>query len=1301
MIKFVDMFSGIGGFREGLTRAGGFECVGHCEIDKYANRSYNALFDTKGEWFIEDARKADPSTMPDFQLLCGGFPCQTFSIAGSRKGFGDPRGTLFFELARLAEARKPSYLLFENVPGLLSHDGGRTFATILNTLDRLGYGVEWQCLNSKDFGVPQSRNRVYIVGYLDERCRGKVFPFTETAGSSLIQTHGGHQGERVYSPEGLSCTLAANPGGFGGKTGLYEVGVPIKCATKTGYQMAQVGDSIDLSYATVNSRRGRVGKEIAHPQLNKKLERTGKYSNLARKNNEYTDYIYKNQYSAVAESRKLDGSKAWDGYYLSYAKGYLCDEVNHYKTLTYADESTYHIHAEQESQDEVLKSGFSLQKLVSTTGQPSPALKLEGAGFTVYRISKLSKAAQFKQNPDGSYDAASILSAYRKDNYDNATLKYDFTAEGQAIANMYESSTETVNAYNATLTADGDYANGRGNGWMPTDQPTEYRLGEIFTNDEGIFRVEGLPYGQYLVVETTIPKDVFQCDPFIVTVDTNSPQSRFTVPAGSVTTPSNDYMTFNVLDEELEGYLQLIKTDTETGKAVKIANTAFALYRLDEKDRKTRISMIDPASGSATKKTDVFYTDADGLMKTPEKLPLGRYSIEELQGPEGYFNDPAYSVEFEIKSDRVWQVVGNATNDMDEYIVTEKYCNHETLGQLTIRKLGNVLTDYQDGQFIYTQDNLAGAVYEIHAAADIATPDRQGTYWYKSGDLVATVTTGAEGQVDEVKFSPTRTQATYDFLKITHDGTKGEVTVTLPLGKYTIIEVKAPYGFVLTQQSYTVEFGWDNQKNDIVLAKTIVSHEQDGDKKCSYSIVNVKDASDAHKNGQTLVFENARVLPTPEKPGDKVSKIGAGIYKQDREALTYLAGAVYELYTVDDIYSADGTKLLDAGTKLATSSTTNASGFTWFDVDIPIRAKTYPDSGNSGRYRIVEITAPAGYLLDSTPMEVSFTYEGQQIAWQVVDATNTNLRTSVDISKQDITNGKELPGAKLEIRDADGNLVEGWTSTKMPHTVRGLELEKEYTLTEKCAPDGYAEAESIVFKLVQEGTEQVNEVYVKTDDDWSKMNGSTIVMQDAPVLDIDKTDIAGNLLPGATLTIRDANDEVVDTWTTDYKTHRVPISDDFLKLSDDSKEYIYTLTEDAAPAGFEIAESVQFKVQQADKNVCLFVRENTDAEWVRADKRLIQVIDEATPREDTPTLTPAPTPQPTPAATPAPTPVPTPVITPRKVQTLPQTGDGFPLLAIVVVSLLSATGIVLLTVKQKNALKETSDKEDADESSDR
>ena len=263
-ITYIDLFSGIGGFREGLSRAGGFACVGHCEIDKYADRSYQALFDTKGEWFCEDIRKADPATIPDFDLLCGGFPCQPFSAAGNRKGFADPRGTLFFEITRLAEAKRPAYLLLENVPGLLNHDGGRTFASILHTLDRLGYGVEWQVLNSKDFGVPQSRKRVYLIGYLDRRCRGKIFPFTETAGMPPIQIHPGSQGKRIYSPKGISSTLTAQAGGFGGKTGLYEVGVPIMENTKKGYKTAYPGDSINLAFPTTNTRRGRVGRLISH-----------------------------------------------------------------------------------------------------------------------------------------------------------------------------------------------------------------------------------------------------------------------------------------------------------------------------------------------------------------------------------------------------------------------------------------------------------------------------------------------------------------------------------------------------------------------------------------------------------------------------------------------------------------------------------------------------------------------------------------------------------------------------------------------------------------------------------------------------------------------------------------------------------------------------------------------------------------------------------------------------------------------------------------------------------------------------
>lgn len=347
-MKYLDLFSGAGGFRSAFEQIPGTECVGHCEIDVHADKSYRALFHTEGEWFCNDARQIDTAGLPDFDLVCGGFPCQSFSIAGHRKGFEDTRGTLFFEIARILKARKPPFVLLENVPGLLSHDEGRTFAVILGTLSQLGYHVEWQVLNSKDFGVPQSRQRVFIVGYLGAGCAGKILPILGTNGASLVQVLGGAQGLRVYDPEGIACTQAAQAGGMGGKTGLYAVGfnrkdgithglkeayalnasnfrglnrnqsqtavlktddasfidlcagnpkltdtarcvtanygkttlcyhkgersgvletdgvLLIKEATKCGFKPANIGDTVDLSYATSNTRRGRVGREVAH-----------------------------------------------------------------------------------------------------------------------------------------------------------------------------------------------------------------------------------------------------------------------------------------------------------------------------------------------------------------------------------------------------------------------------------------------------------------------------------------------------------------------------------------------------------------------------------------------------------------------------------------------------------------------------------------------------------------------------------------------------------------------------------------------------------------------------------------------------------------------------------------------------------------------------------------------------------------------------------------------------------------------------------------------------------------------------
>lgn len=223
-IRFFDMFAGIGGFRSGLEKIGGFKCIGHCEIDAKANQAYNAIYSTEGEVFYADAREIEAESMPDFDLLCAGFPCQSFSVAGKRLGFADDaRGTLFFEIARIAEAKRPPFLLLENVPGLLSHDSGRTYKTILSVLVELGYSVEWCVCNSKHFGVPQQRKRLFIIGHLDSRGAGQVFPLRQSYAKALDEIVGGSQGQRVYSVDGVACTQCAGAGGWGGKTGLYFI----------------------------------------------------------------------------------------------------------------------------------------------------------------------------------------------------------------------------------------------------------------------------------------------------------------------------------------------------------------------------------------------------------------------------------------------------------------------------------------------------------------------------------------------------------------------------------------------------------------------------------------------------------------------------------------------------------------------------------------------------------------------------------------------------------------------------------------------------------------------------------------------------------------------------------------------------------------------------------------------------------------------------------------------------------------------------------------------------------------------
>ena len=943
-------------------------------------------------------------------------------------------------------------------------------------------------------------------------------------------------------------------------------------------------------------REGALAVSGTYPTVDSRTKTaTGQVAALASSGGQYTDWVYKNQFSTITKGKALDGTVTYDAYSLSFANGYLCDEHNYYITPAYADEgwyvekttfaddstvykANYHIHRDNtqtESQDQIAKGNVEISKIISSSGE-SNGQELEDAGFTFYLVSDLSKAAQFTQSQTGAYNLQSILDCYLDKNYNNDHPKWDFSGEGQAVAKTYEVNAAEIAAYNKTLIAAGDNKNGKGDGWQPTGTANEYRLAEIFSNDTGNIRVQGLPYGTYLVVETTVPKDLYQAEPYLVVIDQNSPMSAMATPKGSVLTASDSYQKFTVLDEQIEVYLRIAKLDEETGKPVLLPGTAFQIYYLDddgnyrmENGAPKLVRMTDTVNGNLPKNVTTFYTNAEGVLTLPEKLPLGKYRIVETTAPNGYYNawaaDASHYVDFTITTDRIYQATGDKNeNGMDTLVIGEKYSNHETIGKLTIRKTGEVLTGWrsepdgidpwmtgeaENGNFTYETRPLAGAEYTITAAEDIYTQDRQldnygnRTLWYAKGDVVAVVTTG-DGTADTAVFAPARTAATYDFLSVIHDGTIGEVSVTLPLGSYHIAETKPPYGYAGTDAAFDVTLAWDNQTQEIVAADAVEFHNE---------------------------REKAKV----------------GIYKTDLESGKYLAGAVFNLYTADDIYDADGSLVFAAGELVATSPETNADGYTYFDCDIPIRGEQYGSSThkdaatNSGKYIVKEIRAPLGYYVNEEPMEVTFTYDGQAV--QVLESTCTDKPTEMWVNKRDLTNDEELPGATLTIKDADGNIVESWVSTETPHRVTGLHLGDAYTLTETRPADGYALANDITFRLLQKVDEDGNnlqeaEVYYLTTKkflfwtwgDWKLLDDATVIMRDDTIkVEISKKDLTTmEELPGAELTLTDKDGKEIDRWVSTDKPHYIE------KLPAGE----YTLTEVKAPDGYAFAESVPFTV---------------------------------------------------------------------------------------------------------------------------
>lgn len=334
---FLELCAGIGGFRQALENLG-CECVGYSEIDKYAIKLYSAWYNDERNF--GDITKIVAENLPNFELLVGGFPCQAFSLAGKRGGFDDTRGTIFFDFARIMKAKKPKFAIFENVKGLLSHHGGRTYETMLRTLDELGYDAQWGILNTRFHGLPQNRERVYIVANLRERSSTKILFERGNGGEDKMErgldilgnyrTKSGKthqrmeihaesgvmscltatdykwprmvkvgdidgvntQYSRVYDSEGVSTTINAQGGGLGAKTGLYNAGdkirrlTPKECFRLQGFkdEMVELGYKLGISDTQLYKMAGNA---VSVPVVEWVAQKVLNWDNLRNADSDY------------------------------------------------------------------------------------------------------------------------------------------------------------------------------------------------------------------------------------------------------------------------------------------------------------------------------------------------------------------------------------------------------------------------------------------------------------------------------------------------------------------------------------------------------------------------------------------------------------------------------------------------------------------------------------------------------------------------------------------------------------------------------------------------------------------------------------------------------------------------------------------------------------------------------------------------------------------------------------------------------------------------------------------------------
>lgn len=666
----------------------------------------------------------------------------------------------------------------------------------------------------------------------------------------------------------------------------------------------------------------------------------------------------------------------------------------------------------------------------------------------------------------------------------------------------------------------------------------------VTTNKNGEAVIKDLPLGKYRVKETKAPAG------FVLNPDS---QEVSFIYKDQNTLEIEEKLEFSNERQKVE--LSVEKQDAETGKALKGAT--FGLYN------KEAISSGDKVIVKADTLLQEITSNEKGKAAFTLDLPLGRYYVKELQAPAGYVSsdeilefDATYQGQdvktIKLKSvkknqpttvevtkadittgteldgasmsvlDKDGNVIDSWTSVKDSphvikrlqvgktYILREELAPYGYLratdveftisdtaevqkvkmedevpvARLLVNKKGEFLDsvsllDNAKGMiehlFNYVTGNLTDVTFNVYAAEAIRAADRVSADYYAADELVASITTDGNGiaQMDN-----------------------------LPLGRYYIVEKETAHGYVLDNEPRYVDLTYRDQDTPLV----------------TYS----------------ADWQNAR------------QRVQVEVLKKEKDSDKVLSGAIFGLYAADDIVSSKG-KVLLAKDTLIELKTTDEDGKIQFVADLPI----------DSRYYIKELAAPDGYVTDQEPQEFTFEYQGSGTSVAEYAFTFEDEQTTVELSKADLTDKKELPGASLKVTDEDGNTVDEWVSKEEAHIIKGLIVGKKYKMTETKPADGYVTAESIEFTV--ENTKEVQKHQM---------------LDDVTKVEISKKDITDSSeVPGAKLIILDKDGKKVESWTSTDKPHMVeklPVGE-------------YTLREEQAPDGYLIAEDVKFTVKDTGK----------------------------------------------------------------------------------------------------------------------